>query len=182
VKKIIYSVILLALIIPGAVSAASLKDIIKIGIVDMGKVYAEYAGKNDNARRLREKRARLNRQIREEAAAIRKMESDLKERMHGTSEGERRRRSAEIEFRKDEVAGMLARGNAELDREEADIVKPMREDIYEAIRFVANKQGVKIVLDSLYVGFSDIELDMTDAVIARVLLILSQKKPGQGAQ
>jgi Skp family chaperone for outer membrane proteins len=171
----VYGALLAALLIPAAASAASLKDIIKIGIVDMGKVYAEYAEKSDNARRLREKRAKLNRQIREEAAAIRKMENDLKERMHGASESERRRRSAEIEFRKDEVANLLARGNADLDREEADIVKPMREDIYEAIRFVANKQGVKIVLDSLYVGFSDIELDMTDAVLARVRLVLAQK-------
>ncbi|MDR2733975.1 MAG: OmpH family outer membrane protein [Spirochaetota bacterium] len=180
-KRIVYSAIVSALLISGTASAASLKDIIKIGIVDMGKVYAEYAEKSDNARKLREKRARLNRQIREEAAAIRKMENDLKERMHNTSENERRRRSAEIEFRKDEVANMLTRGNAELDREEADIVKPMREDIYEAIRFVANKQGVKIVLDSLYVGFSDIELDMTDAVLARVRLILAQKQ-NQGAR
>lgn len=181
-KRIIYGALMLALLVPGAVSAASLKDIIKIGIVDMGKVYADYAEKSDDARRLREKRAKLNRQIREEAAAIRKMENNLKERMHDTSESERRRRSAEIEFRKDEVANMLARGNAELDREEADIVKPMREDIFEAIRFVANKQGVKIVLDGLYVGFSDIELDMTDAVLARVRLILAQKKSNQGAR
>jgi len=168
-------VVVLALFAPVFLSAQSLRDIIKIGVVDINKVYSEYASKSESARNLREKRARLNREVREEVAAIRKMENDLKERMRDVSESERRKRSLEIEFRRDEVASFLARRNTELDREEADLVSPMRNDIREAIRFVANRQGIKVVLDSLYVSYSDIALDMTDAVLARMRLILSQK-------
>ena len=176
-RMLICGIVCLAvsLSIPGVLSAASLRDIIKFGIVDMSQVYSEYASKSEEARGLREKRARLNREVREEVAAIRKMEDDLKMHMRDVTEGERRRRTAEIEFRKDEVASFLARRNSELDREEANIIKPMRDDINEAIRFVANRQGIKIVFDRLYTNYTDIELDITDAVIARVRLVLAQR-------
>jgi outer membrane protein len=176
-KALIWGIVCLLLMVcvPGVVSAASLRDIIKFGIVDMGRVYNEYAARSEEARNLREKRTRLNREIREEVAAIRRMEDDLRSRMRDASESERRRRTAEIEFRKDELASYLARRNNELDREEADIIRPMRDDISEAIRFVANRQGIKIVLDRLYTIHSDIDLDITEAVLARIRLILSQR-------
>jgi len=45
------------------------------------------------------------------------------------------------------------------------------------VRFVANKQGVKIVLDSRsYIAYHDIELDLTEQVLLRLRLILSQKQ------
>ncbi len=175
-KRIVILAVLAISMLPVVAQAASLKDIIKIGVVDMGKLFTEYASKSEASKNVREKKARFAKEIRDEAAVIRKMESDLKDQMAGASDSERRRRSAEIEFKKDELASLVARRNAELEKEERDITQPILEEIYEAVRFVANKQGVKIVLDSRsYIAYHDIELDLTEQVLLRLRLILSQK-------
>lgn len=176
-KKFSVLAILLVFLLPMVVSGASLKDIIKIGVVDMNKLFTEYASKSEASKNVREKKARFAKEIRDEAAIIRKMESDLKDQMAGASDSERRRRTAEIEFKKDELSSLIARRNTELEREERDITKPILEEIYESVRFVANKQGVKIVLDSRsYIAYHDIELDLTEQVLLRLRLILSQKQ------
>ncbi|HPH01622.1 MAG TPA: OmpH family outer membrane protein [Spirochaetota bacterium] len=175
-KSVILAAVVLC-ILPAMLPAASLKDIIKIGVVDMGKLFSEYASKSEASKSVREKKARFVKEIRDEAAVIRKMESDLKDQMAGASDSERRRRIAEIEFKKDELASLVARRNAELEKEERDITQPILQEIYEAVRFVANKQGIKIVLDSRsYIAYHDIELDLTQQVILRLRMILSQKQ------
>ena len=166
---------LITFCMPSVLAANTLRDIIKIGIVDMGRIFEEYANRSEEARQIREKREQLNREVREEVAAIRRLESNLRERMHDISDAERRRRSAEIEFRRDEIANYLARRNSELDREEADIAGPMREDIRASIRFVANRMGIKLVFDTRHVAWNDFELDITEAVLARLRLVISQR-------
>lgn len=175
-KRNIALALLVLALVPAIGQAASLKDIIKVGVVDMSKVFAEYASKSEASKNVREKKARYAKEIRNEAAIIRKMESELKDRMAGASDSERRRRSAEIEFKKDELASLVTRRNAEIEKEERDVTQPILEEIYEAVRFVANKQGVKLVLDSRsYIIYHDIELDLTEQVLLRLRLILSQK-------
>ena len=176
-KRILVAALALAVVLPVAGQAASLRDIIKVGVVDMEKLFNEYASKSESAKGLREKKARFSKEIRDELGVIRKMEQELKDQMAGASDGERRRRTAEIEFKKDELSNLIARRNTELEKEEKDLTKPILQEIYEAVRFVANKQGVKIVFDSRsYIAYSDIELDLTEMVLLRLRLILSQKQ------
>ena len=160
-----------------ALPASSLKDIIKPGVVDMTRLFDEYASKSKAAQDLREKKAKFAAEVRQQAELIKKMEQELKGLLAGMSDSEKRRRIAEIEFKKAELTRLIAQRNNELATEEKDLSKPILKDIYEAIRAVANKQGVKIVFDARsQIAYHDISLDLTDLVLNRLRLIMVQKK------
>ena len=117
-----------------ALPASSLKDIIKPGVVDMTRLFDEYASKSKAAQDLREKKAKFAAEVRQQAELIKKMEQELKGLLAGMSDSEKRRRIAEIEFKKAELTRLIAQRNNELATEEKDLSKPILKDIYEAIR------------------------------------------------
>lgn len=165
-----------ALVLPTAL-AAELKDIIKIGVVNMDRLFAEYASKSDAALALQKKKEQYANEVRAELVTIKKMEQELKDQVGSMSDSEKRRRTAEVEFKKEELTSLVARRNAELEKEEKQLTEPILKEIYGAIKTVADKQGVKIVLDSRsYIAYHDLSLDLTELVMNRLRLVLSQKK------
>ena len=160
-----------------SLSGASLKDIIKPGVVDMTRLFNEYASKSRAALKLRKKKAKFAAEVRKQAMRIRKMEQELKEQLSGMSDSEKRRRISEIEFKKAELTRLIARRNKELAKEEKELSRPILKEIYSAIRAVANTQGVKIVFDSRsQIAYHDISLDLTEKVLNRLRLMIIRKR------
>lgn len=176
-RRVLFSaVLLLASAAIASLQGASLKDIIKVGVVDTEKLFAEYASKSRSALILRKRKARFAKEIRRGLERIKRMEQELRHSSGLMSDSERRRRMAEIEFKKDELATLIARRNRQLERAEKSITKPILKEIYAAIRDVARRQGVKVVLDSRsYIAYHDPGLDLTNLVMNRLRLRIYQK-------
>lgn len=165
-------------LLPLTASAASLRDIIKIGVVDMEKLFNEYASKSKAAMQLREKKAEYAKEIRRGLKQIKQMERSLRANSGILSSSEKRRRMAEIEYKKEELSALIARRNLQLAKDEEGLTQPILKEIYNAIRSVAARQGIKIVLDSRSnVAYHDSSLDITNLVMNRLrLMIMKQKK------
>jgi len=170
-------VVVVVLLFSVSLSAASLKDIIKPGVVDMTRLFNEYASRSKATLKLRKKKAKFAAEVREQAMRIRKMEQELKEQLSGMSDSGKRQRVAEIEFKKAELTRLIAQRNKELASEERELSRPILKEIYAAIRTVANTQGVKIVFDSRsQIAYHDMSLDLTEKVLNRLRLMIIRKK------
>ncbi|MCK4905937.1 MAG: OmpH family outer membrane protein [Spirochaetes bacterium] len=170
-------IMFVSLVYPITTSSSALKHIIKIGVVNIEKVFSEYAAKSKAAYGLRKKKAEFAKEIKKELVLIKKMEKEFKEQRSDLSDSEKRRRMSEIEFKKEELTNLIARRNKQLSREEKKLSSPILKEIKAAIRIVANREGVKLVLDSRsYVLYYDRTLDLTDKVVRRIRLIIMQKR------
>lgn len=172
----ILSVLCLLVAVSGAVSAASLKDIIKIGVVDVEKLFKEYATRSKAARDLQLKRQQYAKEVNIKKKDIQKLEQQFLKEKAGLSSTEVMRRQMEIDFQKSQLLQLIDKRNKQLADEERKLTAPIQKEIYSAIRSVAQTQGIKIVLDSRnYVAYYDYTLDLTELVQNRLRYILYRK-------
>lgn len=157
--------------------SASLKDIIKIGVVDVEKLFKEYASKSKAARSLRLKRQQYAKEVNLKKKKIKKLEQQFLKEKPGLSSTEVMRRQMELDFQKSQLLKLIDKRNKQLAAEERRLTAPIQKEIYSAIRSVAQTQGVKIVLDSRnYVAYYDLKLDLTELVKKRLRYILYRKR------
>ncbi len=175
--KLVKMVIILLFLVPMTLSAAKVKDIIKIGVVDMERLFNEYASKSKSARDLRKKKAEFAKEIKGKLQVIKKMASEFKKNSGSMSDSGRRRVAAEIDFKKNQLTAMIARKNRELSAEEKKLSKPILKEIYRQVQRVAKRNGFKMILESkTHVAYCDSELDITRKVLNRLRLIIKQKR------
>jgi len=175
--KLLKLVVVLMFVVPMTLSAAKVKDIIKIGVVDMERLFNEYASKSKSARDLRKKKAKFHDEIKDKLKIIKKMESEFKKNSASMSDSGRRRVSAEIDFKKNQLTAMIARKNRELSAEEKKLSKPILREIYKQVQRVAKRNGFKMILESkTHVAYCDSELDLTRRVLNRLRLIIKNKR------
>jgi Skp family chaperone for outer membrane proteins len=168
-KLLRFSAVAAALFLAVPVFPQSLKDIIKIGIVDMKKLFDEYASKSSAAVALREKKEIYAKEIRAGLRDVKSMEERLRQRGGMMTSSEKRRRIAEIQYKKEELANLIAARNLQLEKDEEGLTGPILQEIYNAIRAVAGVQGIKIVLNSqAQIAYHDSDLDITELVLRRL--------------
>jgi Skp family chaperone for outer membrane proteins len=178
-RKFLLTVLFIAavVLVPAAASAQTLRDIIKIGIVDMEKLFNEYASKSRAAVQLREQKAEYAKEIRLGLRQIKQMEESLQANSGILTNSEKRRRMAEIEYKKEELSSLIAMRNLQLAKEEEGLTQPILKEIYDAIRAVSARQGIKLVFDSRAgIAFHDMSLDITSLVMNRLRLVIIQEQ------
>ena len=171
------TVVFLVVCMPIMMSAQTLRDIIKIGIVDMERLFNEYASRSRAAVQLREQKAEYAKEIRLGLRQIKQMEDSLQANRGLLSSSEKRRRMAEIEYKKQELSSLIAMRNLQLAKDEEGLTQPILRELYSAIRAVSARQGIKLVFDSRAgIAFHDMSLDITNLVMNRLRLVIVQEE------
>ncbi len=161
-----FLVVLLVVVIPSLSFAPKL---IKIGYIDLDKLFEKYAAVSDIIKSLKEERKQIEQEIERRKEEIKKLEEEFIQQKDVLSDTERQRREAEIEYRKEELNKFVEEKNRELEKKKKELTKPFLKEIYKAVREVCREEGVSIVFRrSKDILFVDDDLDLTPKVLKKL--------------
>jgi outer membrane protein len=158
-------ILLLVLLLFGA--PAFCATIIKIGVVDITRVFDEYPETKKATQALNKEYEEQKVKIGEFQDEILKLEDELKTNIM-LSEEEKERRKAVIERKKKELQELRTQAEQKLLEKERKLTRKIIEKIYTAIKHLAEEKGISLVVDKAGVLFSSPELDLTEEVINRL--------------
>jgi Skp family chaperone for outer membrane proteins len=96
-------------------SFAEVQRLIKIGYVDVERVFDRYPGTDDIRERLRTERERYEAEINKRKEEIARLELDYQQNLSRLTADERMRRESEISYKKELLAEYIEQANTALD-------------------------------------------------------------------
>jgi outer membrane protein len=147
-------------------SHAFCATLIKIGVVDITRVFDEYPETKKATQALNKEYEEQKVRIDVLQDEITRLEDELKNIM--LSEEERERKKAMIEQKRKKLQELTTQAEQELLEKERKLTRKIIKKIYKAIKHLAEEKGISIVVDKAGVLFSSPELDLTEEVINRL--------------
>ena len=142
------------------------EKLIKIGAVDLQKVFDKSEGKKIAEEQLEKKRESFNKTIVDKEKEITKLTEEYENKKYTLSDNEKENAQLEINKKTLELKQYIDESNKKLEEEESKLLEPLIDDIKDVIRAVSIKYGYDIILDkSTYILFIDKEFDITSDVI-----------------
>ncbi len=140
--------------------------IVKIGAVDLERVFEKSPGKALAEETLEKKREEFEKQKKEKEAEIKKLQTEYSNKKYVMNDTEREKMELEIQKKILDLKEFINKSNKNLEDLENKLLEPVIEDIKDVIRAVSIKYGYSIILDkSTYILYIDSEYDITDEVI-----------------
>jgi len=159
-KRIFVNVVILSLLFANFIFAI---DLIKIAVLDWSKVSSNYQELQDRYNELYSKKTSVENVIKKEKEEIEKLEKELN---YGVSESEKAKRIKVITQKKEELENFQNEAAKLLKEREDKIIEVAKENINNAIKEIASKEGISIVLSkSVVLYMLDDSLDITNEVI-----------------
>lgn len=142
------------------------EKLIKIGAVDLQKVFDKSAGKKIAEEQLEKKRESFNKTIVDKEKEIAKLTEEFENKKYTLGDNEKENAELVIKKKTLELKQYIDESNKKLEEEESKLLEPLIDDIKDVIRAVSIKYGYDIILDkSTYILFIDKEFDITSDVI-----------------
>lgn len=165
-KYFIFISILINLITLNNLYSKKAEKLIKIGAVDLQKVFDKSEGKKIAEEQLEKKRESFNKTIVEKEKEITKLTEEFENKKYTLSDIEKENAQLDIKKKTLELKQYIDESNKKLEEEESKLLEPLIDDIKDVIRAVSIKYGYDIILDkSTYILFIDKEFDITSDVI-----------------
>jgi len=144
-----------------ALSANGFAAEMKMGYVNMRKVFFEYKKTQTFNKELEGKDAEVKKEIDKKTAEIRKLRDEidlLSESAKAKKEPELRKKLEDLDaYRKDKIEGFI--------REKDEMFKEIREDILDVASRYAKKNGYDIIFDEAIFVYAGTQYDITSTVI-----------------
>jgi Skp family chaperone for outer membrane proteins len=138
-------------------------QLIKIAIVDMPKVSANYKEFQDKYVDLTEKKDEIFKSIKKEEEQIAQLEQELG---MGILESEILRRQRQILQKKSELQTFHHEAMKIMNQREENLIQEARENIAEAIKFIAIRRGISIVFSKSGILFAaEAYVDLSNEII-----------------
>ncbi|MCX7820788.1 MAG: OmpH family outer membrane protein [Brevinematales bacterium] len=159
--------ILLILIIGVNLSFSAIK-LVRIGVVDLDRVFAAYPGIADIQKKLKDERDKYEVEINKKKEEINILEANVTNQ--NLTESERASRLAEIEFKKQRLSEYVNEVNNNLISLKDEMTKSIYQKINIVIQRVGMEKGFSVIFkrSSDAILFVDKEVDITADVITRL--------------
>ncbi len=156
-------------------SFAEVQRLVKIGYVDVERVFDRYPGTDDIRERLRVEKERYEAEINKRKEEIARLELEYQQNYSRMTADERMRRESEISYKKELLAEYIEQANASLDALKQTLTEPIYLKIISVIQKVSAEKGYSFVFrkSSQTILYYDREFDITEDVITRLLRELS---------
>jgi len=156
---------LFSVLIPNIYSQKAEK-LIKIGAVDLQKVFEKSPGKKIAEEALQKKRKQFDKEKKKKEKEIQKMKDKFEKKKLTLSEQEKAEQELAITKKVKELRKFIEESNNKLEEEENKLLEPLVDDIKDVIKAVSIKYGYDMILDkSTYILYIDKEFDITDEVL-----------------
>jgi len=147
-------------------SQAKKEKLMKIGVVDLQKVFEKSPGKKIAEEALEKERKNFEKEKIKREKEIEKMKEEYNKKKGSLSATEREKEELNIQKKVLDLKKFIEDANAKLEKKESELLEPLLEDIKDVIRAVSIKYAYDIILDkSTYVLYVDKQFDITDEVI-----------------
>ncbi len=142
--------------------------LVKVGVVDLERVFANYPGISDIQKKLKDERDRYEIEINKKKEEITVLESSITN--SNVSDGERNAKLAEIEMKKQKLNEFINEVNSSLTSLKEEMTKSIYVKINLVIQRIGIEKGFSLILkrSSDSILFVDKELDITTDVITRL--------------
>ncbi|MDD5065690.1 MAG: OmpH family outer membrane protein [bacterium] len=150
-------------------SAKKAEKLVKIGAVDLQKVFEKSEGRKIAEAQLDKKREEFEKQKGTKEDEIKKLKEDLEGKKSSLSSGEKEKIELDIKTKMLDLKMFIEDSNNKLMEEENKLLEPLVNDIKDVIRAVSIKYGYDIILDkSTYILYIDKEFDITEDVLTEL--------------
>ncbi len=142
---------------------------LKIGSIDLNKVFKIYPGKKAADEKLEEKRKKFIAEKEKRLKAIQKLKEDLENKKSTLNDKEKNNTQSNIKKKVTDLKKYIENSNKELTKIEDELIVPIVEKIKKIIRAVSMKHKYNIILDKeAYILYIDKKFDITDEVIKEI--------------
>jgi len=174
-KTVILLVVLSCFLIGGMTAIAKAESAMKIGYVDLQKIFQEYGKTKEFDEKLTSMSDQAQRTLKEGSKSLEELQNQYQNQEQLLSESAKQRRLKEIEDKITELNNLANSTQENLQRQQELYTKEILEDIFSVIDEIAEKEGWRIILDKgtlLYPRaetiIPDDEFDLTEKVIERL--------------
>ncbi|MGB2706049.1 MAG: OmpH family outer membrane protein [Candidatus Omnitrophota bacterium] len=144
-----------------ALSASAFAKELKVGCLDMRRVFYEYKKTKDFNQKLEKEDAKVKEEIEKRTQGLRKLRDEidlLSEEAKEKKQPELREKIKKLDdFRKDKIEGFL--------REKDEMFKEIRKDILDTAGGYATKNGYDLLFDNAIFVYSSKKFDITNDII-----------------
>lgn len=174
-KTVILLVVLSCFLIGGMTAIAKAESAMKIGYVDLQKIFQEYGKTKEFNEKLTSMSDQAQRTLEEGSKSLEELQNQYQTQEQLLSESAKQRKLKEIQDKADELNALAESTQENLQRQQELYTKEILEDILSVIDEIAEKEGWRIILDKgtlLYPRVETIipddEFDLTQKVIERL--------------
>jgi len=157
-RKILGAVVLVLCMV---LSAGAFAKELKVGVLDMRKVFYEYNKTKDFNQKLEKEDAEVKKEIEKKTQELRKIRDEidlLSEKAKEKKEPELRKKIKDLDdFRKEKIEEFL--------RKKDEMFKEIRQDIMDTANTYATKNGYDLLFDNAMFVYSTENFDITDVII-----------------
>ncbi|MBU1076231.1 MAG: OmpH family outer membrane protein [Spirochaetes bacterium] len=165
-KYLVLIMIILSLFSLNDLIAKKAEKLVKIGAVDLQKVFEKSPGKIIAEEQLEKTREKYDDQKKKKEEEIKDLTEKYDNKKFTLSDSEKEKAQLEIQKKTVELKEFILSSNKKLEEEEDKLLTPLIDDIKDVIRAVSIKYGYDIILDkSTYILFIDKEFDISNEVI-----------------
>ncbi|MEW5692130.1 MAG: OmpH family outer membrane protein [Candidatus Hydrogenedentota bacterium] len=143
-------------------------DLIKIGVIDMIKVGANYEAYQNSNEKLLDKRDEIQKVIEREEKRVMDMYQDYKNKVAVLSEEQKKEQEDLLEKEDKKLQEFVADQNKLLKREKEELDAKTKKDILKIVEEIATEQGLSVVLEKNLIVWSRPDFDITELVIEKL--------------
>ncbi len=159
-------ILILTFFLVNLVYARKAERLIKVGCVDLQKVFEKSPGKKLAEQHLKKLRDEMEKKKKEKEKEIKELQTEYSNNYEDMSDSQREAKELEIQRKLMELRKFIDESNEKLAAEEEKLLEPLIEDIKDVIKAVSIKYGYNIILDkSTYILYVDKDFDITDEVL-----------------
>ncbi len=149
------------------VSSASAAILVKIGYVDVEKVFQEYQKKKDLEAKLQAEGETKRQELAKRKKELEELQKEFEAQKLLLTEQAKEERQEEINRKSEELKRFLDEITSQMKQKETSYTQEILSDIIEKIKEIAAKEGYSLIFDkqALLYAAEDPELDLTQKII-----------------
>ena len=172
----ICNTLLIFLFLIGIHSYSFAADLVKVGSIDIKRIFDEYTYTKEAASQLQKELEDERAEIKGQEEQLIKDEDDLKRRISLLTEEEKDKQQNELARRKKELQDYATDVNRRIATKNDQLTRSIINDIVVVLKDLAVKEGYTMILERGSVLYASEDIDLTDKVIK----ILNQKQEESG--
>ncbi len=168
-KFFILFTLIINLMLSGNLYSKKKEKLLKVGAVDLQKVFKKSPGKKIAEDHLEKKRKSFEDEKKKREEKIKKAKKEYENNKSNLTDNEKESAQLEIKKQTIDLKEYVQVSNQKLEDEENKLLEPVIDDIKKAVEAVSMMYGYDIILDkSAYILYIDKEFDITDEVVTQL--------------
>jgi outer membrane protein len=153
---------------------------LKIGVVDLQKLFKEYPGTKKAEKKFQDVAVQKQKDLKDSEEEITGLDQDLKNSSSVMSSKQKKKKQEELKQKYQDYIQTKSKLENELRAQEAQMTADILDEIKEVAAKVAKAQGLDLVMDSEKTIYAKSSTDLTDSILKEFKKLSSDTKSESG--